>query len=78
VDVVVSLYTRDVVEELCISLFLVDAGLLVSSSLYEFVMYILPDMRVYIQRRALHIHRYCGFSGLGESTSVMFCGSFHA
>ena len=21
---------------------------------------------------------YCGFSGLGESTSVMFCGSFHA
>ena len=21
---------------------------------------------------------YCGFSGLGDSTSVMFCGSFHA
>jgi hypothetical protein len=44
VVVVVSLYTRDVVEELCISLFLVAAGLWLPSSLHEYVMYILSDM----------------------------------
>jgi hypothetical protein len=28
--------------------------------------------------RFVHAHLYCAFSGLGDSTSVMFCGSFHA
>lgn len=49
------------------------------SCLSLFYVWLIPPLLKNSNDHLCHFYRnYCAFSGLGESTSVMFCGSFHA